>query len=246
VLTEAGRSPLRFAPVLGFGDSISCGPEEGAFGVPPRAWAQWLAEALDLPFHRVAEAGALTPWMAEALLPRVGGEYALACVHAGTNDVRSVDWDAAAYATALARILDALAARAQRVCVATIPLDLGRPPAGAKVADLNAIVRRLAAEHGATVVALEDLRGWRHLFPDAVHPTALGQLEIAERAAAALGVERRPSAIVEPDNGPRAMLTYALTRQPAHLARDWRRRLSERVTAQSRCGFPGGEPRGSP
>ena len=232
MLHERGQSPFRFAPVLGFGDSISCGPEEGAFGVPPRAWAQWLAETLDLPFHRLAEPGALTPWMAEALLPRAGGEYALACVHAGTNDVRSSDWDAAAYEAALARILDGLAARAHRVCVATIPLDLGRPPAGAKVAGLNAIIRGLAAERGATVVALDDLRGWRHLFPDAVHPTALGQLEIAERAAAALGLERRPSAIVEADSGPRATLSYALARQPAHLARDWRRRLSERMTTR--------------
>jgi hypothetical protein len=213
--------------VLGLGDSISDGPEEGAFSVPPRPWAQWVAEALDLPFHRLAEAGTMTPWMAAELLPRTRDDYALACVHAGTNDVRSVDWDAATYEAALARILTTLALRAQRVCVATIPLDLGRPRAGAKVADLNAIVRRLAAEHGAVVAELDDLRGFRFLLPDAVHPTALGQLEIARRAARALGLGVEPGSGHGPDTGRGGLLRYAVTRQPAHLARDWRRRMSE-------------------
>ena len=77
----------------GLGDSILCGPEEGAFGVPPRPWAQWLAEALDLPFHKLAQPGATTPWIADALLPRARDDYALACVGVGTNDVRSLDWD---------------------------------------------------------------------------------------------------------------------------------------------------------
>lgn len=214
--------------VVGLGDSIMCGPEEGTFGVPPRAWAQWLAEALDAPFHRLAQPGALTPWMAQRLAPRVRDGAALACVHVGTNDVRSAGWDPRAYAVALDRILGTCARRAARTCVATIPLDLGRPRAGAKVADLNAVVRAAAARHGAAVVALDDLRGWRLLFPDAVHPTALGQLEIAERAAAALGLGARPSALAGPVRGPRADLRYALGRQALHLARDWRRRVAER------------------
>ena len=215
-------------PVLGFGDSITSGPGEGAYSVQPQPWSQWLAEALDLPFHRVAQSGAQTPWMARALLPRVRDDYALACVHAGTNDVRDVDWDAAAYAAALEAILAALAQRARLLCVATVPLDLGRPRAGAKVGDLNAIIRGRAAVHGATVVSLDDLRGWRLVLPDAVHPTALGQVEIAERAARALGLERSPAAIADASRGPRADVRYALGRQVAHLVRDGRRRLGER------------------
>ena len=38
----------------------------------------------------------------------------------------------------------------------TAPLDLGRPRAGAKVEDLNAVIERVAGEVGALVV---DLRG---------------------------------------------------------------------------------------
>jgi lysophospholipase L1-like esterase len=214
--------------VLGLGDSISCGPEEGAFGVPPRSWAQWLAEALDVPFHKLAQPGATTPWIADALLPRARDGYALACVGVGTNDVRALDWDPDAFEAALGRILDGLAARADRTCVATIPLDLGRPPAGAKVAGLNAIVRSAAAARDAVVVDLDDLRGWRLLLPDAVHPTALGQLEIARRGAAALALEVSPLALTTVRRGLRADVRYAGTRQVAHLFRDWRRRAVER------------------
>jgi transposase-like protein len=214
-------------PVLGFGDSIMFGPEEGSYGAAPRAWAQWLAEALDLPFHRVAQPGAMTPWMVEHLLPRVGHDYALACVHVGTNDIRSPAWDPDAYVRALDMILASLAVRARTVCVATVPHDLGRPRAGDKVVELGATVRRLAGEHGAAVVNLDTLRGWRHLFPDAVHPTALGQIEIATRAAAALGLEVRPTVFAGVREGVVEDVRYAVGRQAAHLFRDWRRRTSE-------------------
>jgi lysophospholipase L1-like esterase len=215
--------------VLGLGDSILCGPEEGAFGVPPRSWAQWLAEALDLPFHKLAQPGATTPWIADALLPRVRDDYALACVGVGTNDVRSLDWEPRSFEVGLERILDGLAARAARICVATVPLDLGRPRAGVKVAELNALVRSTAARRNATVVVdLDDLHGWRLLFPDAVHPTALGQLEIAQRAAAALALDVSPIALTSVQRGIRADARYARTRHVAHLFRDWRRRTVER------------------
>jgi lysophospholipase L1-like esterase len=214
--------------VLALGDSILCGPEEGAFGVPPRSWAQWLAEALDLPFHKLAQPGATTPWIADALLPRARNDYTLACVGVGTNDVRSLDWDPRSFEVALERILDGLTARETRICIATIPLDLGRPPTGAKVAELNAIVRSAAATRNAVLVDLDDLRGWRLLFPDAVHPTALGQLEIARRAGAALALDVSPIALTSVQSGLRADARYAVARQIAHLVRDWRRRAVER------------------
>jgi hypothetical protein len=215
--------------VLGLGDSILCGPEEGAFGVPPRSWAQWLAEALDLPFHKLAQPGATAPWIADALLPRARDDYVLACVGVGTNDVRSLDWNPHAFAVALERTLDGLATSAPRICVATVPLDLGRPRAGAKVAELNAIVRSAAAARGTTtVVDLDDFCGWRLLFPDAVHPTALGQLEIAQRAAEALALDVSPIALTSVHRGIGADARYAGTRQVAHLLRDWRRRAVER------------------
>jgi lysophospholipase L1-like esterase len=165
--------------VLGLGDSIMCGPEEGAFGVPPRAWPQWLAEALDLPFHRVCRDGAFARDLV-ALLDRARFGYTLACVHVGTNDVRSVDWDPAGFESALGALLAGV--RAERVAITTIPLDLGRPRAGAKVRDANAIIERRAHATGTLVVDLAGFRGRRVLMADHVHPTAFGQIAIAERA----------------------------------------------------------------
>ena len=140
--------------------------------------------------------------------------------------MRSVDWDEAAYERDLATVLDALAGRCARTAVLTIPLDLGRPRAGAKVADANAVIRRQAARTGAAVVALDDLRGRRFVLPDAVHPHAVGQLELADRAARALGAPRLPSSMADRDRGLRAELrwsrAYALM-----WARDVARRLRE-------------------
>jgi hypothetical protein len=215
-------------PVLALGDSIMCGPEEGAYGVPPRAWPQWIAELLDLPFHRIARPGASAPDLVDRELSRMRDDYAIACVGIGTNDVRSVDWDAGRYTRALDTLLRAAGEAARRVCVATVPLDLGRPRAGAKVADLNEIVRDCAGSRGFAVVELADFGGWRLWFPDAVHPTALGQLEIARRAARALGSNRDPVELAPPRTGPRSDLRYAATRQIGHLARDRLRRWAER------------------
>ena len=53
---------------------------------------------------------------------------------------------------------------------------------------------------GAVVADLADLGGWTLVLPDAVHPTALGQLEIADRArrlAAAVVARRRPVATAQ-------------------------------------------------
>jgi len=124
-----------------------------------------------------------------------------------------------------------LRARATRVLTLTIPLDLGRPRAGTAVPRANALIRRLAGEHDAVCAELADLRGWRLLLPDAVHPTALGQLEIADRAARALAaagtpVPRLPSALADPDSSRRAGARFAV-RWGSLLARDLARRRVE-------------------
>ena len=217
-------------PVLALGDSIMSGPEEGSYRVPPRAWPEWIAALLDLPLHRIARPGASAPDLAARELSRIRDDYAVACVGIGTNDVRSPDWDAARYTRALDTVLTAVAARSERRCIATVPLDLGRPRAGAKVAELNGIVRDVAQSHGFAVVSLDDFGGWRWWFPDAVHPTALGQLEIARRAARALALGQDPAQLAPPASGPRSDLHYAATRQIGHLWRDhWRRRAERNV-----------------
>ncbi|WP_205699369.1 GDSL-type esterase/lipase family protein [Conexibacter sp. SYSU D00693] len=215
--------------VLGLGDSITEGPGDSTLGVLPRPWSHWLALALDAPFHGLARPGATAPEVVRDLLPRAARRrYGVACIGVGTNDVRAADFSLSRCAAAIAALLDGV--DAERVCVATIPVDLGRPRAGGKVALLNAEVRRLAAERGAAVVALDDLRGWRLVMPDAVHPTALGQVEVADRAAAALGLDVRPSSLVDPHRSGRAALRYAVTRHAPMLGRELRRRAVESRT----------------
>jgi hypothetical protein len=83
------------------------------------------------------------------------------------------------------------------------------------------------------VVPLEDLRGWPLLLPDAVHPTALGQVAVAERAARALAaaghpVPVAPRALADPDRSLRAFARHVPALGVA-VARDVARRVRERA-----------------
>jgi lysophospholipase L1-like esterase len=215
--------------LVALGDSITNGHGEPALGVHPQSWAQWLAEALELPFTKLAADGARAADVLRDQVPRLRGPYDLACVYAGVNDVRSLDFGAAGYERDLRAIAAAAGAAADRLALCTLPTDLGRPRAAPKTVAASAIVRRVAGDLGATVVALDDLAGSPWLLPDAVHPTALGQLEIADRAARALGAPRLPSAAVEIHSSHRARGRFA-ARHGVLLAGDLRRRVLERVT----------------
>ena len=185
--------------VLALGDSLTVGHGGMQSGLGSQSWAHWLAQALELPFTGLAVNGATAPDVVRDQLPRIRGErYDVGCVYVGVNDVRNLDWDAAAYERDLDTILAALAGRCDRTLALTIPLDLGLPPAGAKVEEANAAVERLAARHGAVVVDLRDFTGARWVWADRVHATATGQIEIADRAARALGAARLPSQVEQP------------------------------------------------
>jgi lysophospholipase L1-like esterase len=195
--------------LVALGDSITNGGGNMALGVYPRSWAHWLALALDLPYSGLAADGAIAGDVVARQVPRLAGPYDIGGLFVGVNDVRSVDWDPVAFERDYTTVLAALAACCERVVALTIPLDLGRPRAGAKVADADALIRRLAAAAGGTAVDLDDLRGWRHLLPDAVHPHAVGQVEIADRAARALGAPCLPSSLADRDRGARAEARWA-------------------------------------
>jgi len=87
------------------------------------------------------------------------------------------------------------------VLAVTAPLDLGRPRAGAKVAELNAVIARVAQDQDALLLDLSDLGARNLVMADHVHPTAFGQIAIAERALDVLErdgmrVAVRPSSLV--------------------------------------------------
>jgi len=208
--------------LVALGDSITRGRGGApALGVHPQSWAQWVAEALALPFTNLAADGARAADVLGDQVPRLAGPYDLATLHVGANDARSPDFDAEAFARDVRAVVAALREQAGRVLVLTVPEDLGRPRAGADVLTANRILRALDTE----VCALEGFKGARVLLPDAVHPTSPGMVEIANRALAALGSAARVDGDERRDLPARARYAAWYGRQQL---RDWRRRWTER------------------
>ena len=200
--------------MLAFGDSITNGGGELQWGVALQSWAQWVARGLGLPFTSHAVDGARIDGILGEQIPaferrgaRPAARYDVGCVYIGVNDVRAPDWDAAALERDLTSALDFLAARCDRTLTLTAPLDLGRPPAGPRVRELNASVSRAAAATGALVVDLSEFRARNWVMADRVHPTAFGQIAIAERALDVLAGDGLPPAV-----RPSTLIRYETTR----------------------------------
>jgi lysophospholipase L1-like esterase len=196
--------------VLALGDSITNGGGELQWGVALQSWALWLARGLGLPFTSYAVDGARAPDVAGAQLAalsarsaRPGARYDVGCLYVGVNDVRTPQWEPAAFAADHAAALGALAERCERVLAVTIPLDLGRPRAGARVDEANAIIEAAARARGALVLDLRGFGARNLVMTDHVHPTAFGQVAIAERALDVLAADGaeirvRPSTLISP------------------------------------------------
>ncbi|MBV9943022.1 MAG: hypothetical protein JO262_12905 [Solirubrobacterales bacterium] len=193
--------------VLAFGDSITNGGGELQWGVALQSWALWVARGLGLPFTGFAVDGAGVPDVVAQQIPAFlrrsvpGARYDVGCLYIGVNDVRSVEWDAAAFAVGFRSAVKFVRSRCDRVLTLTAPLDLGRPRAGAKVSDLNAVIVRVASELDALVVDLSSWGARNLVMTDHVHPTAFGQISIAERALGVLErdgmrVQARPSSLI--------------------------------------------------
>jgi lysophospholipase L1-like esterase len=200
--------------VLALGDSITNGGGELQWGVALQSWALWTARGLGLPYTGVAVDGARAVDVVARQLPAVRGQstgaearWHLGCLYVGVNDVRALDFDADRFVRDHAAALSFLAERCDRVLTATFPLDLGRPPAG-WLAEGNAAVAANALTAGALLLDLRDFRGRNLVMADHVHPTAFGQVAIAERALAVLAEDGmtpavRPSALVSPSQSTR-------------------------------------------
>ncbi len=187
--------------VIALGDSITNGGGELQWGVALQSWALWVARGLALPYTGHAIDGARIGDVVRGQLPRLDHRhYDLGCLYAGVNDVRAPDWDSGAFAADYATALAALAACCDRLLVVTIPLDLGRPRAGARVEEANRIIEAAGRAHGALVVDLREFGARNLVMTDHVHPTAFGQVWIAERALEMLmmDVRVRPSSLIAP------------------------------------------------
>ena len=199
--------------ILAFGDSITHGGGELQWGVAMQPWALWVARALGLPYSPQAVDGATITTLLDEQIPAFErravspeGPFDVGCVYIGTNDVRGPDWDLGSYEEGLRTALAFVAARCERVVTANVPVDLGRPRAGAAVHEANAAIERAARESGALLVDLRGFSGRRVLMADHVHPTAFGQIAIAERALALLAANGLP-----PRVAPSELIVYATT-----------------------------------
>jgi lysophospholipase L1-like esterase len=214
--------------VLALGDSITHGGGELQWGVALQSWALWVARGLGLPYSGYAADGARAVDVVREQLPAfrshaasASARFDLGCLYIGVNDVRAIDWDERAFAASFREALEFLRERCDRVLTLTAPLDLGRPRAGRKVEELDAAVDRVAAELGALVLDLRGFGARNLVMADHVHPTAFGQIAIAERALTVLERDGmrptvRPSSLVRYETTPwkrlRGDTTYAYRR----------------------------------
>jgi lysophospholipase L1-like esterase len=182
--------------VLAFGDSITNGGGELQWGVALQSWAMWSARGLGLPYSGQAIDGATVDDVVDTEIPRFlaasanpGARFDVGCLYIGVNDVRSVDWDEQQFEPSYREAIEFLTARCERTLTATIPLDLGRPRAGAKVEGANRLIERVAGDVDALVVDLRKFKGRRLLMADQVHPTAFGQIAIACKALEVLAAD---------------------------------------------------------
>jgi lysophospholipase L1-like esterase len=188
--------------VLALGDSITNGGGELQWGVALQSWALWLARGLGLPYSPHAVDGARVEDVLRGQVPAVGdGRYDLGVLYIGVNDVRALDWERERFERGHSAVLGFLRERCDRLLTLTVPVDLGRPRAGAKVAEVNAAIEASARAAGALVLDLRGFGGRNLLMADHVHPTAFGQIAIAERALDVLAADGlvprvRPSSLV--------------------------------------------------
>ena len=200
--------------ILALGDSITNGGGELQWGVALQSWTQWLARGLGLPLTNHAVDGATVDGVLRTQIPRherhsarPQARFDLGCVYIGVNDVRGGGWDADAYAARLDQVLDWLGERCERLLLCTLPTDLGRPRATG-VGGANRRIRAAAGRHGTLLLDLADFGARNHVMVDHVHPTAFGQIAIAERALRVLAADGLPTRVM-----PSELISYETRRR---------------------------------
>jgi lysophospholipase L1-like esterase len=186
--------------VLAFGDSITNGGGELQWGVALQSWALWTARALGLPYTGYAVDGARAADVVGGQIPAFerrsaapDARYHVGCLYIGVNDVRSLGWDPERFAADHLETLAFLKARCDRILTVTAPVGLGVPRAGPRVETLNALIEDNARVQRALVVDLRSFGARNHVMADRVHPTAFGQIAIAEQALAVLFADGLPA-----------------------------------------------------
>jgi lysophospholipase L1-like esterase len=220
--------------VLAFGDSITNGGGELQWGVALQSWALWTARGLGLPYTPYAVDGATADGVALEQIPafqRINADpnasFDLGCLYVGTNDVRRPSFELETFAKHLDFTLSFMRDRCKRLLAPTIPLDMGRPREPELLERTNLVIEETATTHGALVLDLRRFGGRQVMMSDHVHPTALGQVAIAEQAldlvaADGVKVHARPSEMVTYTTTVRGRLRGDLTYAYRHTKQDFR------------------------
>ena len=195
--------------VLAFGDSITNGGGELQWGVALQSWALWVARGLGLPFTTYAVDGARAADVAREQVPALrsrtahpDARYDLGCLYVGVNDVRAPDWDPRpSRPTTPPRCEHAGGALRPHAAWSRSRSTSGARARARASSEANAIVERGA--RGALVLDLRGFGARNLVMIDHVHPTAFGQVWIAERAldvlaADGMDVRVRPSTLIAP------------------------------------------------
>lgn len=211
----AGAAPVGFARFVALGDSTTEGLEDRYADGSYRGWADRLAEMLaaanpGLTYANLAIRGRKVPQIrAEQLEPAVRLEPDLASILGGLNDILRRSFDLDRVLTDLDAMAAALTARGATVLTFTFPDPTALIPVAAsriraRVAALNAGVRRISAERGAALVDLgaggADPAHWS---ADRLHANGAGHARIAAAAAATLGLAADPEPIAASLTSPR-------------------------------------------
>ena len=180
--------------VLAFGDSITNGGGELQWGVALQSWALWTARALGLPYTPYATDGADVRDVLDEQIPAF--ERAPPSPRAATTSAASTSGPTTCAASTGTRsptsatLREALAflARALRAHADRDDPARPRPPArgseGARTRTRSSSAARARPARSSSTS--RGFRGRRVLMADHVHPTAFGQIAIAERALAVL------------------------------------------------------------
>jgi len=200
--------------VLALGDSITNAGGELQWGVALQSWALWTARGLGLPYTGHAVDGARARDVVAVQLPRhlatarPEGPFDVGALYVGANDVRAPDWDPEGFARDHARALGFLRERCARLLVLTLPDDLGRPPSRERVTAANEVLVGTARALEALLVDLRGFGARNHVMVDRVHPTAFGQIAIAERALRVLAADGLPTRVP-----PASLIAWEATRR---------------------------------
>lgn len=162
--------------IIAIGDSLVNGRTHDLAGVPGKSWAQWIAEAASIPYEQHAKGGLTSTEIVEQFLPKVTGRYTYGVFGMGTNDALA-GFDAAVFRRNVETTATRMAEVSDQVVMLSVPY----------FAEADVIVRAVASDAGALIVEGK-VCGPKLLQPDGVHPTAIGYLVLADRAAAALNL----------------------------------------------------------